>query len=96
MTGYLPKVASPNLPNAACVKVDPEIFFAEDCQYPDKEVVEQARNICLGCLDRVPCLMWGLGNEDFGMWGGLTANERKDFKKRKMKRLTHVKNLGLI
>ena len=98
MTGHLPKIASPKLPNALCAdkRINPELFFADDCQQPDKAVVEQARAICIQCPDRVPCLLWGLQNENFGMWGGLTANERRDFKKRKLNKLKHLKLLNLI
>ena len=98
MTGHLPKIASPNLPNALCAdnRVNPELFYADDCQQPDKAVVEQARAICIQCPVRVPCLQWALQNEDFGMWGGLTANERRDFKRRKLRRLKHLEELDLI
>jgi WhiB family redox-sensing transcriptional regulator len=98
VTGHLPKIASPNLPNALCAdnRIDPEIFFADDCQQPDKSVVEQARAICIQCPDRVPCLMWGLQHENFGMWGGFTANERRDFKKRKLNKLKHLKEFDLL
>lgn len=77
-------------------RVDPEIFFADDTQIPDKAIVEQAREICLSCLDRVPCLMWALQNEDYGLWGGYTANERRYFKKRKLNKLQHLKDLNIL
>jgi hypothetical protein len=98
VTGYYPKFTIPNLPNASCndKTIDPDIFYADDCQIPDKAVVEKAREICLPCVERVACLMWALQNETFGMWGGMTANERRYFKQRKMKKLEHLKDLGLI
>ena len=98
MTGHLPKLVSPNLPNALCAdnRVDPELFYSDDVQQPDKDRVELARTICLQCVDRVPCLLWGLQNEAHGMWGGMTANERKDFKRRKLNKLQHLVELGIL
>jgi hypothetical protein len=40
--------------------------------------------------------MWGLQGEEYGMFGGLTANERELFKARDLRKLQHVKDLGLI
>jgi WhiB family redox-sensing transcriptional regulator len=96
MTGHLSKLSPPSLPNAACISVDPEIFFAEDCINPDRQVIEQAREVCLGCVERLKCLSWGMDNEEFGMWGGLTSNERNDLKKKKFYKLLHLKEMEVI
>jgi WhiB family redox-sensing transcriptional regulator len=96
MTGHLSKLSSPNLPLAACVGVDPELFYAEDCINPDQEKIEQARQVCLECVERIACLSWGMHNETFGMWGAMTSNERRDYKQRKMYKLKHLRELGII
>lgn len=96
MTGYPAKFDTPNLPNANCTRTDPELFYAEDCVNPDKALVESARAVCIPCTERLKCLEWGLVKENYGMWGGLTSNERKDFKRGRFHKLTHVVHLGLI
>ena len=96
MTGHVSQFHAPNLPKALCVKFDAELWFAEDTQYPVREDVAFARKVCTECLERVKCLLWGLQAEDYGMFGGLTANERENFKERRMDKLQHVKDLGLI
>lgn len=98
MTGYLNRFNTPDLPNAKCndINIDPELFYADDTQIPDKDVVEQAREVCLDCVERVACLMWALHNEDFGLWGGFTANERRYFKRRKLHKLKHLKKLNIL
>jgi WhiB family redox-sensing transcriptional regulator len=96
MTGHLSKLSSPNFSFAACVGVDPELFYAEDCINPDQEKIEEARQVCLGCVEQIECLSWGMRNESFGMWGGMTSNERRYYKRKKMHKLKHLKELGII
>lgn len=96
MTGHVSRHKAPDLPQAACRTFDPELWFAEDTQYPVRADVEWARQVCTGCPERVKCLMWGLQGEEYGMFGGLTANERELFKARDLRKLQHVKDLGLI
>ena len=96
MTKRLPRISVPNLPQALCRDEDPELFFAEDCLQPDLERIELARSVCAECVERVPCLIWAMANESFGMWGGLTANERKALKKGKTKRIKKVLEHNLL
>ena len=56
---------------AACA-ADPELMFADD--YPS---VTAARQVCGGCPVRADCLAFALDHaEPFGVWGGLTTEER--------------------
>ncbi len=59
---------------AACKDVpDPDIFYPERGQTDD-----EAKAICGDCPVRAPCLEWALEtDEPFGIWGALTARERK-------------------
>ncbi len=61
----------------ACVGADdPDVFF------PERGVsAAPAKAICGRCSVRRACLAWALENEDYGVWGGLSAGERKRFKK---------------
>ncbi len=60
---------------ALCPQTDPEIFF------PEKgESNAEAKSVCDRCEVRRSCLQWALDNEiKFGVWGGLSANERRTF-----------------
>jgi WhiB family transcriptional regulator, redox-sensing transcriptional regulator len=73
-----------NFELAECAKrgVDPEWFYAEDCIKPNRLAIERARSLCAICLIQVECLSYGMKHEDFGMWGGLTSNERTAIKKK--------------
>jgi hypothetical protein len=37
------------------------------------------RRICGGCPIYKECLSYALGNENYGVWGGMTTNERNAF-----------------
>jgi len=38
----------------------------------------EAKGICFGCPVRLPCLARALEErEEFGIWGGMSANERR-------------------
>lgn len=75
----------PVFENAECKSVDVDIFFAKDPDEPgyknsDSEYKE-ARKICMGCPYRVECAEWGIKNEIYGMWGGLSPRERQKLRK---------------
>jgi WhiB family transcriptional regulator, redox-sensing transcriptional regulator len=58
---------------ARCRGVDPEIFHPSD----EDDGVE-AKAICAVCPVREPCLEYALtAREKDGVWGGLTARERR-------------------
>ncbi|MDQ5874483.1 MAG: WhiB family transcriptional regulator [Actinomycetota bacterium] len=51
---------------------DPDLWFPERGRS-----AEPAKRICARCPVREECLEWALQHEDFGVWGGLSAQERK-------------------
>lgn len=62
---------------ALCRQVDPELFFPEG----DHPVIaaRQAKAVCRQCPVQLECLEYALtNNETFGVWGGMTARERRD------------------
>lgn len=67
---------------AACRDHDPELFFPEGTAGPALGQAEEAKLICVPCPVRAQCLRFallhGLG---FGIWGGLTAAERRDLRR---------------
>lgn len=59
--------------SAACVSADPAIFFPEGDQ-SDTE----AKQCCARCPVRDRCRDYALtAREEFGVWGGLSEDERK-------------------
>ena len=64
---------------AACKGVDPNIFFPEL-----GESVEPAKAICARCTVTAECLEYSftLGSPCFGIWGGLSARERRIMRSR--------------
>lgn len=64
--------------DAACRHADPETFFPDGTAGPALAEIERAREICAGCPVRTRCLDWALQNgAAFGIWGGLTEDERR-------------------
>lgn len=58
---------------AACRQIPVELFFP-----PAEQESEVAKAVCSDCLVRQPCLDFALAEgERFGIWGGLTSQERR-------------------
>jgi predicted RecB family nuclease len=62
-----------------------DLFFPKDPDEPGYRNADidyrLAKNICMSCQFRVECAEWGIQNEVFGMWGGLTPRERQKFRR---------------
>jgi WhiB family redox-sensing transcriptional regulator len=58
-----------------CAETDPEAFFPEEGGSP-----EPARDICMSCDLRDPCLEWALTWDVDGVWGATTRHERRRIK----------------
>lgn len=69
---------------AACAGVDTELFFPADMASSRNPQVREAKRICYGCEVRRDCLeeSLGIGRELSGVWGGMSARERRAFLKR--------------
>jgi len=63
---------------AACDGEDVELFFPVGVAGPAAWQVGQAKAICAGCPVREECRSFALRTgQDHGIWGGLTAGERR-------------------
>jgi WhiB family redox-sensing transcriptional regulator len=61
--------------DANCRDMDAEDFFAEPQR--DREAYNRAKRACEACVIRGRCLDYALkAPEQYGIWGGLDANER--------------------
>lgn len=66
----------PEWPGALCAQSDPDAWFPEM-----GGPARLAKQICDACPHRRGCLEWALeANEEFGIWGGLTAQERRQLR----------------
>ena len=64
---------------ALCQEVGTDIFFPEKSE---AVAAMRARSVCARCEVKVECLAAGM-DEEHGIWGGLTAVERRQLRKRK-------------
>ena len=68
---------------AACLNEDPELFFPIGSSGPAMAQVERAKAVCATCDVQDTCLKWALeNNQDAGVWGGLSEDERRTLKRR--------------
>jgi WhiB family redox-sensing transcriptional regulator len=68
---------------AACLDEDPELFFPIGITGPALVQIEEAKVICHRCEVLEPCLRWAIEfGQDGGVWGGLSADERRALKRR--------------
>ncbi|MCK0092041.1 WhiB family transcriptional regulator [Rhodococcus sp. F64268] len=75
--------------DAACRDVDGAIFFHPDNERgePREERIEAAKRICRSCPVSMQCLRYALeSGERYGVWGGMTEEERKAARRRRMVR----------
>lgn len=69
--------------DAACLTVDPELFFPVGNTGPAVEQIEKAKAVCATCPVTEMCLQYALEtNQDSGVWGGLSEDERRALKRR--------------
>ncbi len=69
---------------AACLNVDPELFFPVGNTGSALDQIEQAKAICARCVVTENCLGYALdSNQDHGVWGGLSEDERRILKRRR-------------
>ena len=68
---------------AACLDVDPELFFPTGNGASAQQQVAAAKAVCQRCPVTVECLAWALDNRhEEGVWGGLDMAERHDMRRR--------------
>ncbi|MBR2673033.1 MAG: WhiB family transcriptional regulator [Aeriscardovia sp.] len=71
---------------AACRDKDPELFFPVGNTGAALKQIEEAKAVCRTCPVIDQCLKWALDtNQDSGIWGGLTEDERRALKRHAMR-----------
>lgn len=69
--------------SAACHDVDPELFFPIGTSVAAVRQQQLAQTVCAACPVHRECLRWALDSgQEFGIWGGLSEDERRSLKRR--------------
>ena len=63
-----------------CMNVDPELWFPEPGTYSKGNTM--AKEICVSCRFRQPCLQYAVENRVEGIWGGMGTTEREAYRAR--------------
>jgi len=58
-----------------CQQISTELFFPEASE--GRVLVAQVKSICERCPHLQECEEWGINKERYGIWGGLTENQRR-------------------
>jgi WhiB family redox-sensing transcriptional regulator len=68
--------------HAACRDTNPDLFFPVGTTGPAIEQIAQAKAVCCECPSQAPCLEFALmTNQDSGVWGGTSEEERRKIRK---------------
>ncbi len=68
--------------DALCRDSNPELFFPIGSTGRAVGQIEKAQEVCLVCPAREACLEYALEtNQDSGVWGGSTAEYRRDLRR---------------
>ena len=63
---------------AACLRVDPELFFPISSSGPTLLQIDEAKAVCGRCPVMEQCLDWAVRvGQVEGIWGGTTEHERR-------------------
>ncbi len=71
------------LNQSRCLNEDPELFFPVGNTGPAVDQIEQAKAVCRQCTVTTECAEYAIiENQDTGVWGGLSEDERKSLKRK--------------
>ena len=87
--------------SASCRGHDPELFFPVGNSGPALAQIAEAKEVCHRCPVAAQCLAWALDSgQDYGVWGGMSEQERRALKRRKARdarkpKTTHVDTVAI-
>jgi WhiB family transcriptional regulator, redox-sensing transcriptional regulator len=75
----MPKYQQVDWDQAECREFDTDLFYRveEERNQDAYQFINAVRSICGRCPIQRECLAYAFGNEEFGVWGGLTGLERR-------------------
>jgi WhiB family redox-sensing transcriptional regulator len=70
--------------NPLCAEIGGDFWFPERDNPENRKLLDPsyAKSICRSCIHKTECAQWGIKNERFGIWGGLTEYERTLLRRR--------------
>jgi len=67
-----------------CAQIGGDWWFPEKEDHPAGRIdAVHAKSICRRCPHQAECAEWGIENESFGIWGGLSQKQRRVFRRRR-------------
>lgn len=82
---------------AACRTVHPELFFPVGTTGPARRQLADAKSVCRRCPVTVACLAWAMDTgQRYGVWGGLSEDERDELLQRHRARVAGRAHLIVI
>lgn len=69
-----------------CIQIDPEMFYEESGGVALHNL-PILRRICSDCPILNECAEHAISHEEYGFWGGLTAQERKIVRRRRQQKM---------
>ena len=77
----MPRYSEVDWEKGACKGAPTNLFYAVEENRKINEWIEIGilRTMCGGCPIYKQCLAYALGNENYGVWGGMTTHERNAF-----------------
>jgi WhiB family redox-sensing transcriptional regulator len=68
---------------SACRDTDPSLFFPIGTTGIAVDQIASAKGVCETCEVKEPCLLFALEtNQDSGVWGGMSEEERRHVRRR--------------
>jgi WhiB family redox-sensing transcriptional regulator len=75
------------LDQAACLNRATDDFFPDGVTPLARRQAAAAKQACIACPVRDPCLAWALETgTGYGVWGGLTEKERRSLEREEQRR----------
>ncbi|MGW0946207.1 WhiB family transcriptional regulator [Streptomyces sp. NPDC002623] len=71
---------------AACLRVDPDLFFPVGHTGPALDQIDEAKAVCGRCPVMEQCRDWAVeAGQVEGIWGGMTESERRALRRRRIR-----------
>ncbi|MER6961641.1 MULTISPECIES: WhiB family transcriptional regulator [unclassified Streptomyces] len=71
---------------AACLRVDPDLFFPVGHTGPALDQIDEAKAVCGRCPVMEQCRDWAVEvGQVEGIWGGMTESERRALRRRRIR-----------
>lgn len=68
-----------------------DLFFPEEVRSAvGRAILVEAREVCFGCEVREECLEYALQFEEWGIWGGMSEQERNRLRRKRGIRFLNV------